>query len=257
MTIEVSEHRKVELITLLKKWKAKTNYRKKELQSLIGKLSFVTNCVRPGRIFLSRLIEQLKSTNNNLIYEINQEMTKDIDWWLHFLPEFNGTGILWLQDLLPPDTCIASDASLSGGGATFNQKQYFKCQFNEQVKQHATNIAQLEIFTILVALRLWAAELQGCVIRFSADSETSMYALNRGRSSDPFMLQCLREIAWISAKYQLLVRAKHIFRIKNILPDALSRWHENQQAKETVNKLTQGWIYREPDQSLPIQYTNW
>ena len=59
MTLEVSPQRKEELVELLRHWKGKKLFSKKQLQSLIGKLSFVTNCVRAGRIFLSRLIEQL------------------------------------------------------------------------------------------------------------------------------------------------------------------------------------------------------
>ena len=80
MTIEVSHERKQELMALLTKWKEKSTYGKKELQSLIGKLSFVTNCIRPGRIFLSRLINQSKNIDEVHRYQVNQEMHKDLDW---------------------------------------------------------------------------------------------------------------------------------------------------------------------------------
>jgi hypothetical protein len=33
----------------------------KELQSLLGKLHFIAGCVRPGRIFVSRLLNWLRS----------------------------------------------------------------------------------------------------------------------------------------------------------------------------------------------------
>ena len=56
LTIEVSENRLLELNQLLKQWKNKKRCNKKQIQSLIGKLSFVTNCVKAGRVFLSRLI---------------------------------------------------------------------------------------------------------------------------------------------------------------------------------------------------------
>ena len=48
MTIEVSEHRKIKLIQLLDGWLQKHTFNLKQLQSLIGKLSFVTNCIRAG-----------------------------------------------------------------------------------------------------------------------------------------------------------------------------------------------------------------
>ena len=57
MTIEVSEQRRKDLLIELEEWENRKTAKKKEIQSLIGKLSFTTNCVRAGRIFLSRLIE--------------------------------------------------------------------------------------------------------------------------------------------------------------------------------------------------------
>ena len=40
-----------------------------------------------------------------------------MEWWIQFLPEFDGIGILWLQDKMPVDTALTSDASMTGGGA--------------------------------------------------------------------------------------------------------------------------------------------
>ena len=116
MTIEVSEHRKEELTQLLKTWKKKITFMKKQIQSLIEKLSFVTNCVKPGRIFLSRLIDTMKSSDETGRNEVNQQMLKDIQWWLDFLLSFSRISILWLNDGLPVDEDLASDASLIGGG---------------------------------------------------------------------------------------------------------------------------------------------
>ena len=63
-TIEVAESRKLELLNLAQQWMGKDWFTKKELQSLVGKLSFVTNCVRSGRIFLSRLLHELRECNS-------------------------------------------------------------------------------------------------------------------------------------------------------------------------------------------------
>ena len=115
LTLEVSQDRITELDGLLDKWSSKKVYTKREIQSLIGKLSFITNCVHPGRIFLSRLIESMKNCGERELKKVKHEMLKDIKWWKAFLPDFKGETMLWLYDTIETDTWLASDASLVGG----------------------------------------------------------------------------------------------------------------------------------------------
>ena len=117
MTLEVSEGRREELLQLISKWKLKKSYAVRQLQSLIGKLSFVTNCVHAGCIFIARLIDQLKELKDNSDrHPVTIEMIKDLTWWEKFLPQFDGVSILWLQDCLSMDQWLAMDASLIGVG---------------------------------------------------------------------------------------------------------------------------------------------
>ena len=60
MTIEIVPTRKQQLMIELEKFYNRQYASKKEIQSLIGKLSFITNCVRAGRIFISRMIDIIK-----------------------------------------------------------------------------------------------------------------------------------------------------------------------------------------------------
>ena len=74
---------------------------KRKLLSLIGKLSFAV--VWPGRIFLRRLID-LSKTAKKLHHHItlNAGAKDDINWWLEFLPHWNGSGIFpdsnWMNE---------------------------------------------------------------------------------------------------------------------------------------------------------------
>ena len=239
MTIEVSAERRQELLTLLQKWLNKTGYYLKELQSLIGKLSFITNCVRPGRIFLSRLIDKLKQQEqqkqtNNII---DQEMKKDLNWWLQFLPKFDGTSLIWLQEEYQEHSTIETDASLIGGGATYG-KEFIHFKFTHDNLKQTANIAQRELFTILVAIKIWKKRLTGKLIRVKTDSMNSMFALNKGKSNDQFMLQCLREIAWISSQEQFMIRARYVNTKSNEIPDSLSRWYITAEARRKFKRLT-------------------
>lgn len=61
MTVEVTPERLIEIKLLLLTWLNKETASLKEIQSLLGKLNFVASCVRPGRIFVSRMLQWLKA----------------------------------------------------------------------------------------------------------------------------------------------------------------------------------------------------
>ena len=94
MTIEVSPHRQEELMSLLLVLENKKICSKKELQS-----HFVTNCVRSGQLFLARMIDTMKNCDETNRTVVDEEMKKDVQWWIDFLPTFNGAAILWLLDM--------------------------------------------------------------------------------------------------------------------------------------------------------------
>ena len=56
LTFEVTAERILEISLLVESWFRKKKASLKELQSLLGKLHFISACVRPGRIFVSRLL---------------------------------------------------------------------------------------------------------------------------------------------------------------------------------------------------------
>ena len=76
MTIEITEERLNGIKLLLRIWLKREKASLKDIQSLIGKLNFVAACVKPGRIFISRLIKWLK-----VLY-------KEKPGTLHIIPEF-------------------------------------------------------------------------------------------------------------------------------------------------------------------------
>ena len=65
-TLHVPESRLRELSDELHLWLSRVRFTVKELQSLLGELSFVTACVHASRIFLSRLLNPLRSFPSKL-----------------------------------------------------------------------------------------------------------------------------------------------------------------------------------------------
>ena len=80
-----------DISSLIISWLGKRKATKRELLSLIGKLSFAAKVVPAGRLFLLHLIE-LSTTVRKLQHHIhlNPEARADLRWWNSFLPSWNG-----------------------------------------------------------------------------------------------------------------------------------------------------------------------
>ena len=61
MTISVPEDKLEEIKSLIRTWLSKPDATVLELQSFIGKLSYVCSCIRPGCLFMQRLLNVLRS----------------------------------------------------------------------------------------------------------------------------------------------------------------------------------------------------
>ena len=129
LTMEVTPSRLIELTDLVSSWLLKTHAFLRDVQSLVGKLNFVTSCVRPGRVFISRILNFLRQfTQESQSLEISDQLKKDLTWWYRFLPLYNGVSLLNLDEWSEPDEFFASDACLLGCGGICG-KSFFHCEF--------------------------------------------------------------------------------------------------------------------------------
>ena len=123
LIISVPEDKIVKLKEELCTWLSRLTFTKRQLQSLLGKLSYVTACVQPGRIFMNRLLNVLRSfTSRKQRLPVTMEMRNDIFWWLQFLDLYNGVSVIpelyWREDTLS----FSTDACLTGcGGLAFGE----------------------------------------------------------------------------------------------------------------------------------------
>ena len=78
MNIEIPPDKMKDIKAELHTWLYKTSAKRKEVESLTGKLQFVAKCVKAGRIFLGRLIHRLTTMDRRLLYSIPLEARKDI-----------------------------------------------------------------------------------------------------------------------------------------------------------------------------------
>lgn len=233
-TLEVPASRLEDLRAELTIWQKSSFFTKKQLQSLLGKLSFVTACVKPGRIFMARLLNSLRECKHAAShrYPISTTMLLDIQWWLEFLPRYHRISLikpsLWDFESLN----FSTDACLQGGGATC-QTECISFAFPDCISMLSLHINALELFTIVVALKHWAPQLQGRKFTVACDNSAAVAVITSNTSRDPFMQRCLRQLWFTAAVFDFEVRALHVPGRHNQFADYLSRWHSDPSARDS------------------------
>ena len=162
----------LELCKLYIKAKAIT---KKQLQSLLGKLLYLHRCVAPARIFVNRLLNRLRAAS--CLIRINEDIVKDLNWFIQFLTNFNGTVMF---DTCRPHYQVFVDASLSGMGASWHNDVYAVTR--HMVATIGLNINQLEMLNVLIALRMFGECWKNHCVEYKIDNKAVVFALQKGKS---------------------------------------------------------------------------
>ena len=156
-TLSVSSEHLCEIEQLLEKWLTKRTATKTALQSLVGKLVFVSKCIRQSRVFIARILALLgKVRHNHHHANLTTEFRKDLVWWRRFLWEYNGVSMTNIAQWSSPDEVFSTDACLAGCGGVCDG-QYFHVVFPPFISAQTLDISSLELLTIVVALKLWGA----------------------------------------------------------------------------------------------------
>ena len=241
MTLEVTPGRLEEIRSLISMWLKKETASLKEIQSLLGKLNFIAACVRPGRVFISRLLQWLKVLyhSENKSHPIPLYVKKDIQWWDKFLPFYNGVSMMMIENFLQPDEVFSSDSCLTACGGYWEGK-FFHAKFPKKILDKTFHINILEMMSVILCLRLWGSFYKGKRIKIYCDNLPVCCVINSGRASCPILQSCLRELAFLNAIYECEVRAVHLDTKSNRLADHLSRWYMNECHEQQFYLLTRG-----------------
>ena len=184
-------------------------------------------------------------------YTTPLEARRDIAWWARFVETYNGISMIWMHKEPNTDQVIATDACPTGYGGTMGN-QDFRGRFAPDLQ--GKNIAVLEMRTVLGAIRLWAEQVEGKYFWIHVDNEAVAQVLNSGKGRDSDLQNALREIAYITARHQFMLKARHIAGVDNRVPDWLSRW-DNQEARRMFREHARdkGLVYKHTSNTL-IQF---
>ena len=221
-TIRLPPVKYKELVQTLKTWTNRKKCTKRELLSLIGSLSFACKVVKPGRIFLRRLID-LSTTVTSLNYHIylNSEARADINWWHTFLPSWNGV-IFFQEDPVSANSLsLFTDASSLGFGAN----SWFSSAWPYQEPLPLINF--LELFAVVAAIFSWGKHLVNKAIIIYTDLKSIAHVWKSGTCRDKGIMRLVRALFMFAARHNINILMEHLPGHQNYLADSLSRLQVN------------------------------
>ena len=146
---------KADLLLSIQSLRKKDRCSKHQLLSLVGKLSLACKVVPAGRIFLRRIIDlscKVSCMHHHL--RLCTDAYLDLDWWLAFLPTWNGTPyILESTWSTSPSMSLFTDASGSLGWGTYWSGHWIQSHWSRD--QVNGDIVWKELFAIASAVNTW------------------------------------------------------------------------------------------------------
>ena len=115
-TLDIDSERLANIKKEIKKWMGKTHAKLKEVQSIVGLLSFCASCIPEDRLFFSGILVFLKSFKGKGYRKILVSVRKDLNWWCVFAQSFNGILAIPSLEWSTPDSVFSTDACLTCGG---------------------------------------------------------------------------------------------------------------------------------------------
>ena len=220
-SIRLPPDKLADLITLLHSWSAKKKCTKRELLSLLGSLSFACKVVKPGRMFLRRLID-LSTTVHHINHRItlNTEARADITWWITFLPTWNGKELIQSAPVTSYSKKLFTDASLLGFGSVYNN-QWFSKKWPAPYKDYHINF--LELFAIVASVFTWGHDWANQQILFYTDNLCITNVWRSGTCINKDIMRLVRALFYFTAKNNINILMHHIPGQTNTLADLLSR----------------------------------
>lgn len=257
MTLFITPDRVDELLALLEEWKGKTHAKLREVQSLLGKLNFVTNCVRSSRIYVSRILNFLRQLKPAVTYKVPYAVVQDVEWWHEFIPLYNYKSLMVSDQWEEADETIMCDASLEKA-AGWCEGEFFSEFFPQELIRTKTHINELECITATVCIKLWSNKCACKRLKVLCDNKATVLAVNTGRSRNRRMQACLRELHHVCGLNSCELRLVYIESSRNRIPDCLSRLHKGKRYKKAFEEITQGMNKKEvrvPKEIFSLQYT--
>ena len=232
MTMWIPDGKLFEIQGVLAEWEGRQRATRLDMQRLLGLLQFVASVSPPARVFTNRMLENLREAPRRGTETLSMGFKKDLRSFIDLWPAYNGLRILVKRDI-PFQAELELDACTTGCGA-YNGHQYYSEEFPGVVLQEQHHIAHLELLHVVVATKTWAREWGHCRVRIQCDNMNACLAVRSGRSRDPYMHSCVRELFSVCTVHDIELVIEHKPGVAMTRADTLSRAHTGQVFRDRV-----------------------
>jgi hypothetical protein len=223
MEIRVPAEKIAKARSLINTFKGRKRVTLRELQSAIGTLQFLCRAVRPGRVFLQRLIALTRAVFKPSHYiRLSIGARQDLEAWTHFLEHYNGVTAIFPEDWYDSATLnFYTDASGSIGYGAYFAGQWFSGRWPPGTT--GLSIALLELFPIVVAIQVWGEQMRNKKVLIFCDNAAVTEVINSQSSRCSKIMHLMRELTLSCLHFNVLIRSQHIAGYRNRCADLLSR----------------------------------
>ena len=243
LTMSVPGDKVQELRSDLQMWARRTTATRRELQSIIGKLFWVSKMVKHSRSFISRLLQQLRDihgTTENKKVPLSPECKKDLTWWSMYLRTFNGVSAIVndedsqqpLEFLMKSSFKVyAGDANLWGGGGWYGG-EYWSREFPLFLRSSAIPVHIKEFWVLIASCWAWGDAWSGFPVYLFCDNSAVVDTVLHQKPKDPDLGSLLREFLYIVCLKKFYPIIRHVDTSSNYLADHISRRYDHDSAVE-------------------------
>ena len=190
-TLAISEEKLRDIYAECVKVRGQKYLSKNKFQELIGKLLYIQKTVKPARIFVNRILATFRGASHKQKIYLDRDFHADIDWYIQFLPPFNGITFIG-KNVVDDMQSLFLDASLTGMGAVWRDHVY--ATPIREIPGFVLTIVHLEMFNVLLALRVWGREWCHSSVKIFGDNHSVVQVVRTGKMRDPFLALCIRNI---------------------------------------------------------------
>ena len=241
LTMSVPGDKLQELRSDLQMWVRRTTATRRELQSIIGKLFWVSKMVKHSRSFISRLLQQLRDsqeTPENKKIPLSPECKKDLIWWSMYMRTFNGvSAIVNDEDSQQPLELLmkssfkvyAGDANLWGGGGWYGE-EYWSREFPLFLRSPDIPVHTKEFWVLIASCWAWGDVWSGSPVYLFCDNSSVVDTVLYQKPKDHDLGSLLREFLYVVCLKKFFPIVRYIDTKSNYLADHISRRYDHDSA---------------------------
>lgn len=202
MTLSILPSKLTECDEIMSWFIAQRKVNKREIQSLVGKLNWLSHLIYGGRSHMRRLIDRCNTLRKPWHQTIvTVEMKKDIQWWINFMRVFNGK-ITIVENR--QSTSVSIDSCKVAGGA-FYHGDFVYAPWTYKTSLMPKN--QLEVLALEPAAMRWASYWANKKVYVHCDNLTACALINKLSCRNSVVMESLRRVLWLSAIYNFRLQA--------------------------------------------------